>query len=722
MRETSNPSTAIFRGICAFAVFLAVFACAPCRAEGGAVTGPVRDLGVTEVTGGGPDAAAPDSSEFTSYAEILPGAWEGRGLSASQVLAALPGVQHYRQGGLGSFQTVSVRGIAARSVIVCVDGVPLNDAGGGAVDLGTIDLNQVERIEVYKDRVPARFGGSGIGGAVNFVTRGARAAGAGGADGAAGAGRLLASFGSHGSWEAALSMTARPGDSVTVAASISARHSDNDYEFENRNGTLYNEDDDFTDRRRNAEFTEVGALLKARVLHGNGVFSTVSASVGSSAGGNPGREDVQTVTAGFEGLNSQVGYRAELPQFFGWLWLELGIAGRFEKNMAHSYYPLDHIGYESTEYLEYGTAGYRLIPEVVASYAGSRLEAGLRFAGGLDYYGARGSSRGWNLSRISANVSGEAEFRALRWLAVGAEGSTLFTKDDIHGGTFVLPTASSRLASAKTSGFQWGGRGFVRLGNVTGANGAGAYSTGANPSGAGLPASKNPAAHGKIAYGASASLGRLYREPQLMELYGVYPGMVSNPDLREETAVRWEAGAFVTTPGGVSTLRATYFETLSENGIYWVVSGAFMKPMNVGEALARGIEAELSSTPAKFLDVILRATFQKTEDRSEDAAYRGHRLPYEPARSYFAEATLRLPFKLDFTWTSEFRSEISSDRGGRITQPASDFHSAALGWNAREKTRLAFAVQNITDETYRNIYSPYPMPGREYKFTFTQGF
>jgi hypothetical protein len=33
-----------------------------------------------------------------------------------------------------------------------------------------------------------------------------------------------------------------------------------------------------------------------------------------------------------------------------------------------------------------------------------------------------------------------------------------------------------------------------------------------------------------------------------------------------------------------------------------------------------------------------------------------------------------------------------------------------------------FAVANITDEKYRNFYTPFPMPGREYKFTIIQGF
>ncbi|WP_211204158.1 TonB-dependent receptor [Fibrobacter succinogenes] len=138
----------------------------------------------------------------SSYAEVLPEAWEGRSLSAAEVLASLPGVQYTRQGGVGSFQTVSIRGVSAKNIVVCMDGIPLNDASGGAVDFGTIDLNQIEKIEVYKDRVPAKFGGRGIGGAINFITKGSKPAEVALKPEEKKSGRVLLSYGSHNTWEA----------------------------------------------------------------------------------------------------------------------------------------------------------------------------------------------------------------------------------------------------------------------------------------------------------------------------------------------------------------------------------------------------------------------------------------------------------------------------------------------------------------------------------------
>lgn len=646
--------------------------------------GPIRDLGASEIVGADEFAAA--SNRSSSYEEISPEAWEGRGISAAELLSTLTGVEAHSQGGVGSFQTISIRGIAGQDILICVNGVPLNDGSGGAVDLGRIDLNQVKKIEVYKDRVPVKFGGLGVGGAVNFITKSAKVSNQ------ESSGKFLAAYGSHNYWETATQINSAITDSVGFTAAVSARHSDNDYEFRSENGTPYNKDDDFTANRENADFTEYSGSAELRILHGNGAFSTLAFNGAYAEGGNPGRGEFQTKVAGYEGENATLSYRLESPEVLGWLWLTAGLSGRFEKNVSHSYYPLDHIGYFSTEYLEYGAAGYHLQPEITAEYLGERLAATLRIAGGFDRMEARGTSREWALERYSGNAAGEVNFHITRWLATSGEASLQLLQDDIDGGKFVLPTATQKLKTASSRDASYSYRGAILL--------------------------TQPAGY----FGGHISLGRFYRQPQLMELYGVYPGVVSNPDLKEETALRFESGLFVSTQKKVSTLRATYYETAVDNGIYWVTSGAFMKALNVGEVRIRGLELNLESRPAKFLQVLMGATIQEALDHTDDATYRDKNLPGEPVQSYYTEAKLQLPFHFDFTWASSYRTKIYEDRGNRLEQPAVPNHRAALGFTPYAQTRFVFAVENITDETYRNAYSPFPMPGREYRLTFTQGF
>ena len=110
--------------------------------------------------------------------------------------------------------------------------------------------------------------------------------------------------------------------------------------------------------------------------------------------------------------------------------------------------------------------------------------------------------------------------------------------------------------------------------------------------------------------GGNISFGRFYRQPQLMELYGVYPGTLSSPTLKDESALRFAAGLSLATPKNRSVLRATYFENHIENGIYWIISTNLMKAFNIDKSVIRGVELELESRPVKFFQAVLRGTIQ----------------------------------------------------------------------------------------------------------------
>ncbi|WP_407457313.1 TonB-dependent receptor [Fibrobacter sp.] len=641
---------------------------------------PVQNLGVSDVVAES-DAVL---TKNASYTEITSAAWEGKSLSAADLLSTLPGIQSYKQGGLGSFQTVSVRGVAARNIMICVDGVPLNDASGGAVNLGSIDLNQMEKVEVYKGNVPTKFGVSGLGGAINFVTKNAVKKG----------GRILGAYGSHNLWEGSFQVSAPVTDSIMFASSFATRHSDNDYEYLNRNGTQYNEDDDYTATRENAQYTDVSGNVQFRMLHGNGYFSTLSASASRNESGNPGKEQQQTKVAKFVGESAFIRYGLESVGYFDdRLFLYGGISARLDKNVSSSYYPLDHLGYTNTRYLEYGTATYKLVPEFWAEFSPvERLKGTTRFAFEWERAEARGDSKDWALDRLNFLGSGELYYQLFKYAGLGGEGSVHVLKDHLDEGTFILPTGGRTLEEASDRDVTFAGRVYSKLGSA------------ASP------------------LTGEVSIGRFYQQPALMELYGTFPGALSNPKLKREKATRFEASGMYMFPGKRTSFQANYFESHIEDGIAWMIVVEHLHAENISHALVRGVELELNSSPSKLLDVVLRATFQKTENRSHTDSYKGNMLPGEPERSYYAEATLHLPLHFDFSWASDWRSVMYSDRANKMEQPAVATHRAYLSYSPFEKTRLAFSVDNITDQKYRNFYTPFPMPGREYKFTIIQGF
>ncbi|HEX4458709.1 MAG TPA: TonB-dependent receptor plug domain-containing protein, partial [Polyangia bacterium] len=96
------------------------------------------------------------------------------GESVPQLLSELPGVTINRTGGIGSLALVSLRGSTWDQVGVYVDGIPLNSAQGGGVDLSTLPLGDIERIEVYRGSSPIAFGASALGGIISITTRAPR--------------------------------------------------------------------------------------------------------------------------------------------------------------------------------------------------------------------------------------------------------------------------------------------------------------------------------------------------------------------------------------------------------------------------------------------------------------------------------------------------------------------------------------------------------------------
>jgi vitamin B12 transporter len=57
-------------------------------------------------------------------------------------------------GGIGGLKTISVRGLGANHTAILFDGVQINDAENGQVDLGKLNLNNVQEITLYNGQPP----------------------------------------------------------------------------------------------------------------------------------------------------------------------------------------------------------------------------------------------------------------------------------------------------------------------------------------------------------------------------------------------------------------------------------------------------------------------------------------------------------------------------------------------------------------------------------------
>lgn len=92
---------------------------------------------------------------------------QGTVTSISDILSKTVGMTIRTSGGIGSASRISVRGLEGKRIGFFIDEIPLNDQSD-FIDLNDIPVDMIERIEIYKGVVPARFGGSSMGGAVNI--------------------------------------------------------------------------------------------------------------------------------------------------------------------------------------------------------------------------------------------------------------------------------------------------------------------------------------------------------------------------------------------------------------------------------------------------------------------------------------------------------------------------------------------------------------------------
>ncbi|TCL39263.1 outer membrane autotransporter protein [Anaerospora hongkongensis] len=122
------------------------------------------------------EAARPDwekklSPGTVSVIEVAK--YEGEHKTLGDLLQTVPGVyiDKLSGGGTGHYTTVRVRGSSASQVNIYMDGVLVNTGSEQAVNLENLNIDNVERIEVYRGYIPARFAGAAMGGAINIVTK-----------------------------------------------------------------------------------------------------------------------------------------------------------------------------------------------------------------------------------------------------------------------------------------------------------------------------------------------------------------------------------------------------------------------------------------------------------------------------------------------------------------------------------------------------------------------
>ncbi len=99
--------------------------------------------------------------------------------TAAEVLNTVTGVQVFLTGGPGSSATAFIQGSGSRHVAVFIDGVPLNNLSDNASEIGSLPVQNIEKIEIIKGPASSAWG-SALGGVINIITKAGQHEGTGG--------------------------------------------------------------------------------------------------------------------------------------------------------------------------------------------------------------------------------------------------------------------------------------------------------------------------------------------------------------------------------------------------------------------------------------------------------------------------------------------------------------------------------------------------------------
>ena len=224
-----------------------------------------------------------------------------------------------------------------------------------------------------------------------------------------------------------------------------------------------------------------------------------------------------------------------------------------------------------------------------------------------------------------------------------------------------------------------------------------------------------------------ASAGNAYRNPTIYDLYRTWRSsagtiFASNPDLKPEKVIAWEAGANRRWTGGFE-LDAVFFDNHVRDLIYRSTDfsrdpqGRYRPVINAARAHSRGWEVSARAPLLSWLFVRTAYTWTKAEitDNPVAPATVGKRIPYVPSHAASASLfTVRKRWSASFTGryvSSMFSTDTNVDTTKGVYGAFDPFFvaDASVSFDLTRFLVFQLSVDNLLNRVY---YSYYPVPGR----------
>lgn len=620
-----------------------------------------------------------DLDSVTScYSVISSDNFENRHTELSKIIEHETGVQVRSSGGVGGFSSASIRGASSEQVSVYVDGVPLNQASGGAVDLSLISLDNVESVELYRGSVPMELGNASLGGAINIITK---------QSSDSFNGKIKATYGSFNTQQYNI-FTSGGVDKNSFIFSADLLKSDNDFEFVNNNGTEFNPDDDRTEKRNNNALKKESALAKWKY---------------------------------------RISSDANIDSKLEWLDKQQQIPGVQNNPNADALLSLENINFFS----QYNQKGFYSTHAEISTkiFAGNSEE---RF---VDTQGANGYLPS-DIESLTDNLGGEVFYRykadeyQLKYRVLYEQqgfssenyANNLSRQDSLRdyfeqAFEYKYFAIQNSLISSLTLRHVYAEDKNDQVEDIFG-----------NPVDVedkeynyvtpqlGVKYKFNSASYFNF------NIGEYVRLPSFFELFGDQGFFRGSEDLKEETGVNMDIGYIysVFKPGSwldEAKFYMGYFHNTIEDLIVRNTNSIGISVSeNIANAEINGIEANIKLYPQKQWSVLFNATYLDSKNTTEVAAYNGKKLPGQFEQDY----NLHINYAI-YRWTAGLSWDVKKgmfyDMANLLS--ATDISDVNLSFLRKwQHHTLEIKAENLLNNQYEN-FRLQPTAGTSYYLTYT---
>ncbi len=581
-----------------------------------------------------------------------------------EALQRIPGVNIRNYGGFGDMKTISIRGSSSGQVLILLDGQRLNNAQSGEVDLSTIPLEGVERIEVIRGSASAIYGADAVGGVINIITKSGNIEDAFTIE--SGGSLLRGSFGSFG-----VSLNGGyTGNRIFTIASYKHLASKGNYEYSTPEGTrAYRENADYTSN----EFFGKGTWnIKEGMMNKS---LSLSGTLFTSEAGNPGTTFQPNTSARKKNENQSLNfvYNQKIINQFN----SLRVQGYLHNG---NFWYTDPDAFIPSDTYSNNTAGGGEIQSRTVFSTWNVFTAGYSYR----YENFTGTALETKPSRTTHSVYIQDEIE----------------RNFAHGQILkkIVAIPSVRWDDFSDFGSQWS----PKFGLVISSD----YLTQLSIKG---------------------TIGKSFRAPTFNDLYWPQDSFtVGNPDLQPETATDFDVGFMMQDSRyGEIALGFTYFTNSIEDLIIWQIGASGLwSPFNIGEALIQGVEMSAAFNIWKNVARLsLNYTYLDPRNKSPRHNEYNKLLPYRPRHS--SNISLHLTgYGLRGIIHFMHLGKRYITTANTVSLPAHEIVDFILSY----RTPITFAtidatleLKNITGREYQ-IMDGFPMPGREIRFTIDIAF